>query len=137
VNCVAATRDFKWVFTGGDDGFIRKFDMYQSYNGESMLTGSQRQGLVDTIQRGGVLISAWENEDQPLKPDVVLHNETITSENQEFPKTSPVYSIDVHSEAVWCVTGTETGNINLYTVRHCEGKVSCISSVNSCPSRSQ
>jgi transcriptional activator SPT8 len=35
---------------------------------------------------------------------------------------SPVYSLDVHSEAVWLVSGTEAGAINLYTVRHDEGQ---------------
>ena len=41
----------------------------------------------------------------------------------EPPRISPIYSIDVHSEAVWCVTGTESGSINLFTVRHEEGKL--------------
>lgn len=39
----------KWVFTGGDDGFIRKYDFVASMNAEQMLTHNQRQGLVDSI----------------------------------------------------------------------------------------
>ncbi|KAJ3123954.1 Transcription factor spt8 [Nowakowskiella sp. JEL0407] len=38
-------------------------------------------------------------------------------------KSSPVYSMDVHSEAVWLVTGVQNGSINLWTVRHEEGMI--------------
>ncbi|KAJ3276204.1 Transcription factor spt8 [Terramyces sp. JEL0728] len=92
-------------------GFIRKYDTIASVNGSANLTGAQKHGLVDTIQKGGALVSAWENEDGPgATPD-------------DPPKLSPVYSMDVHSQAVWLVAGNQTGNINLYTVRHEEGKL--------------
>lgn len=35
--------------------------------------------------------------------------------------TSPVYSLAVHNQALWLLSGTETGGINLQTVRHNEG----------------
>lgn len=35
---------------------------------------------------------------------------------------SPVYSIAVQSEAVWLLSGLESGAINLFTVRHEEGR---------------
>lgn len=38
------------------------------------------------------------------------------------PKLSSVYSLDIHSEALWAVQGCENGSINLTTVRHEEGK---------------
>ncbi|KAJ3324464.1 Transcription factor spt8 [Boothiomyces sp. JEL0866] len=111
VNASVATKNFKWIFTGGEDGFIRKYDTIASVNGGANLTGAQKHGLVDTIQKGGALISAWENEDGPGPTP------------EDPPKISPVYSMDVHSEAVWLVTGNQTGNINLWTVRHEEGKL--------------
>ncbi|KAI9593410.1 WD40-repeat-containing domain protein [Syncephalis fuscata] len=37
------------------------------------------------------------------------------------PQLSPVYSLAVHSEAVWALSGLETGAINLYSIRHEEG----------------
>ncbi|KAI8051201.1 WD40-repeat-containing domain protein [Syncephalis plumigaleata] len=37
------------------------------------------------------------------------------------PQTSPVYSLTIHSEAVWALSGLETGAIHLYTIRHEEG----------------
>jgi transcriptional activator SPT8 len=99
------------LFTGGEDGFIRKYNIVSSLNGSCLLTGVQRHGLVDSIQKGGALVSAFENE--ALQPAI----------NEDEHKVSPVYSLDVHSEGVWLVTGTEGGNIHLYTIRHQEGKV--------------
>lgn len=42
--------------------------------------------------------------------------------NTAEPKLSPVYSLDIHSEALWAVQGCENGSINLTSVRHDEGK---------------
>lgn len=36
---------------------------------------------------------------------------------------SPVYSLAVHREALWLLSGLESGGINLQTVRHDEGKL--------------
>jgi hypothetical protein len=56
---------------------------------------------------------------------IIVPLSTVMNEgDQPYPyKVSPVYSIDVHSDGVWCTTGTESGNINMYSVRHSEGKV--------------
>lgn len=37
-------------------------------------------------------------------------------------KLSPVYSLAIHSEALWALQGCENGSINLTSVRHDEGK---------------
>ncbi|KAJ3040559.1 Transcription factor spt8 [Rhizophlyctis rosea] len=118
IYCAAATRNMRWLFTGGDDGFIRKWDFAPSLNGVQMLTQNQRHGLVDSIQKGGVLLSAWENEEQSVPGDLPQSEDPSQA---PAPKVSPVYSIDVQSEAVWCVTGLESGDINLWSVRHDEG----------------
>nr|KAJ3423291.1 3-dehydroquinate dehydratase (3-dehydroquinase) [Polyrhizophydium stewartii] len=97
----------RWVFTGAEDGFIRKFDMLATMNGETMLTQTQRHGMVDTVQKSALLISAWENESKPTGGGP--------------GRVSPVYSMDVHSEGVWCLTGVDGGGVNLWTVRHDEG----------------
>lgn len=34
---------------------------------------------------------------------------------------SPIYSLAVHNQALWLLSGTETGGINVYSVRHSEG----------------
>jgi len=37
-------------------------------------------------------------------------------------KLSPVYSLAVHSEALWGLNGCEDGSIKLFTIRYEEGK---------------
>ncbi|KAI8916779.1 WD40-repeat-containing domain protein, partial [Powellomyces hirtus] len=115
VNCLASTRNMRWLFSGGDDGFIRKFDFAATLNGEQGLTQTQKHGLVDSIEKGGVLSSVWENAEYPLT--------WLDPENPPplVAEWSPVYSLDVHPEGIWCVTGCKSGNINLWSVRHDEG----------------
>ncbi|KAJ3289243.1 Transcription factor spt8 [Borealophlyctis nickersoniae] len=48
---LAATKNMRWIFTGGDDGFIRKYDFAASIGGSLMLTQTQKHGLVDSIQK--------------------------------------------------------------------------------------
>ena len=84
--------------TGGEDGIIRKYEFIPFYNGDCYLTSNQRHGVQDSIQKAGVVVSAWENEE-----------------------SSPIYSIQVHSEAVWCLTGSKNGNVHLWTLRQEEG----------------
>ncbi|KAJ1563429.1 Transcription factor spt8, partial [Cladochytrium tenue] len=65
VYALDVTKNMRWIFTGGDDGFIRKFEFVPSINGDQALTLTQRHGLVDSIQRAGALSSAWELEEIP------------------------------------------------------------------------
>ncbi|KAJ3330062.1 Transcription factor spt8 [Blyttiomyces sp. JEL0837] len=121
---LAATKNMKWVFTGGDDGFIRKYDFLPSMNGDQSLTQNQRHGLPDSVQKvnhraaritpvklgidvinekAGVLVSAWEHEEFPVKAssDVIDPNEPKTI------KYSPVFSLEVQSEGIFALAGTE------------------------------
>ncbi|PKC02926.1 WD40 repeat-like protein, partial [Rhizophagus irregularis] len=109
-----ATRNMRWVFTGGDDGFVRKYDFFASMGGKTLLTQNQKHTQVESVQKAGVIPSYWENEEQPLPP--------ATPKPVQELKMSPVYSLAVQSEAIWLLTGMESGAINLFTVRHEEGK---------------
>ena len=91
------------MLTGSEDGIIRKYDVIPTLNGDVPLTLVQRHGITESVQKSGILISAWENE-PPGKP-------------------CPIHSIDVHSEGVWCLTGSQNGLIHLWTIRHDEGSV--------------
>ncbi len=103
VNCSCSTANFKWIFTGGQDGFVRKYDILQYFKEPSLLSASLKQGMSDPrIINNLPLVSAWEIDDS---------------------NAIPIYSIDVHSEAVWCVTGLENGKIKLWSVRQEEGTV--------------
>lgn len=104
INAITATPDMRWVFSGGADGYIRKFNWVDTANGKLALTVAQRHPFVDSVTKAGVLLSYWENED---------------SAGSDAP--SPVYSLAVHHQSLWLLSGTESGAINLQTVRHNEG----------------
>ncbi|CDM29543.1 hypothetical protein DTO013E5_5132 [Penicillium roqueforti] len=102
INTVTATADMRWVFTGGSDGFVRKFNWADSINSKLMLTVAQRHPFVDSVVKAGVLMTYWENMDGA--------------------QLSPVYSLACHSEGLWMLSGLESGVIRLQTLRHEEGK---------------
>ena len=64
INSITSTPDLRWVFTGGADGYIRKFNWLDTANGKSMLTVAQRHPFVDSVTKAGVLMSYWENNEE-------------------------------------------------------------------------
>lgn len=102
INAITATADMRWVFSGGSDGYVRKFNWVDSINSKLMLTVAQRHPFVDSVVKAGVLMTYWENMD----------GDTL----------SPVYSLASHSEGLWLLTGLESGAIRLQSVRHEEGR---------------
>ena len=64
INSITATPDLRWVFTGGADGYIRKFNWLETANGKSMLTVAQRHPFVDSVTKAGVIMSYWENSEE-------------------------------------------------------------------------
>lgn len=118
VHCVAVSWGLKYMFTGGQDGFIRKYNFMDSINGKLPLTVAQRHPFVDSITRAGVLVSYWENEQPVREKDL-----KIGPDGQYEPKLSPVYSITVQSEAIWLLAGLQSGGITLQSVRFNEGQI--------------
>ncbi|KAL8785975.1 MAG: hypothetical protein Q9213_003051 [Squamulea squamosa] len=115
INSITATPDLRWVFSGGADGYIRKFNWIDTVNGKSMLTVAQRHPFVDSVTKAGVLMSYWENEDSQ------------TTVAEEGPYLSSVYSLAVQREGLWLLSGLENGGINLQSIRHDEGKqIACL-----------
>ncbi|MCJ1392586.1 Transcription factor spt8 [Xylographa bjoerkii] len=115
INAIAATPDLRWVFSGGADGYIRKFNWVETANGKVMLTVAQRHPFVDSVTKAGVLTSYWENEEPQPKP------------GEDGQTLSPVYSLAVHNQGLWLLSGLESGGINLQSVRHDEGKrITCL-----------
>lgn len=109
INAITATPDMRYWFSGGSDCYVRKYDGAATVNGKTLLTVAQRHPFVDTVTKAGVLMSYWENEEPISKPG-------------DEPALSPVYSLAVQSEALWLLSGLESGCINLQSVRHDEGK---------------
>ncbi|KAL2044005.1 hypothetical protein N7G274_003526 [Stereocaulon virgatum] len=116
INSITATPDLRWVFTGGHDGYIRKFNFLETANGKSALTVAQRHPFVDSVTKAGVLVSYWEN------------NEELNGKSSDDGSSiSSVYSLAVQREGLWLLSGLESGGINLQSVRHDEGKrIACL-----------
>lgn len=102
INAVSSTADMRWVFSGGSDGYVRKFNWAESINSKLMLTVAQRHPFVDSVVKAGVLMTYWENMDGNA--------------------LSPVYSLATQSQGLWILSGLESGSIRLQSVRHDEGK---------------
>ncbi|KAL4904490.1 hypothetical protein BDW74DRAFT_153994 [Aspergillus multicolor] len=102
INAITATADMRWVFSGGSDGYVRKFNWVDSINSKLMLTVAQRHPFVDSVIKAGVLMGYWENMDGN--------------------SLSPVYSLASQSEGLWLLSGLESGSIRLQSIRHDEGK---------------
>lgn len=115
INCFALPKTSKWLFTGGEDGFIRKYDFFASIDGEIQLTSAQRHSLVDLITNAGVLLAYWDNE-------IPVKRSSIKGDTYE-PKLSPVYSLAVENNCLWLLGGLSTGGINLQSIRHNEGRI--------------
>ncbi|CAK7238680.1 MAG: Transcription factor spt8 [Sporothrix thermara] len=117
INALAVTPDLRYWMTGGSDGYIRKYDGPGTINGRQLLTVAQRHPFVDSVVKAGILMSYWENEEPPSAPARGIEEHIL----------SPVYSLAVHSRALWLLAGTESGGINLQSVRHDEGKrITCL-----------
>ncbi|TQV90822.1 hypothetical protein V2A60_002504 [Cordyceps javanica] len=114
VNAMAITPDLRYWFTGGSDGYIRKYDGPGTINGKLALTVAQKHPFVDSVTKAGMLMSYWENE-EPSPPGTTSHEQIL----------SPVYSLAVESTALWLLSGLDSGAINLQSVRHDEGKKIC------------
>ena len=94
INAIAATPDLRWVFSGGADGYIRKFNWVETANGKVMLTVAQRHPFVDSVTKAGVLTSYWENEEPQCMFESYLVSPQLTSfvaskAGRRWPDTIP------------------------------------------------
>ncbi|GMM52063.1 SAGA complex subunit [Starmerella bacillaris] len=105
VYALAASFNMRYLFTGGEDGLVRKYDFQASLNGQGIHM-SQRQMQIDTITKSGVLCAYWENE-QPLKKEEYK----VDADGTYLPKVSPVYSLQAQSQALWVCAGMASGDI--------------------------
>jgi transcriptional activator SPT8 len=115
INAITATADTRWVFSGGSDGYIRRYNWVDSINGKLALTVAQRHPFVDSVVKAGVLMTYWENWDSRSR---TTGGQTLVG-NQNI---SPVYSLAVQNQGLWLLAGTESGKIRLQSIRHQEGK---------------
>ena len=128
-HALAFTQGPKWILTGGEDGFIRKYDFIQSVEGKAPLTMAQKHNLTDSLSNGGVICSYWENE-QPLtrkqlmKQNPKLKDSDFSTGSVSYePKVNPVYALEAERNGLWCLSGLLSGGISLYTMRYNEGTI--------------
>ncbi|KIJ69288.1 hypothetical protein HYDPIDRAFT_105887 [Hydnomerulius pinastri MD-312] len=105
------------LLTGSDDGYIRDYDIFAAVNGKVTLTAPQRHhcNVVEGNMKSGQIRYWWENPDSD--------NLQAGYPSVNDPSLSPVYSLAMHSDALWALGGSNRGHINLFTVRHDPGRL--------------
>jgi len=129
INAISCTPDTRWVFSGGADGYVRMYDWVETANGRVPLTVAQRGPFVDSVVKSGLLTTYWENEESYTNNTTTLNGPKtpprthggVVAEFGSAKETSPVYSLAVQKEALWLLSGLESGGINLQTCRHQAG----------------
>ena len=89
------------LLTGSDDGYIRDYDIFTSVNGKIYLTAPQRHhcGVMEGQMKAVPIRCWWENH-ADLRG---VPNPT------EDPPLSAVFSMAMHSDALWTLAGTDVG----------------------------
>ncbi|CDW95208.1 hypothetical protein [Sporisorium scitamineum] len=122
IHALALSLDGQTLLTGGSDGYVRKYDVHATMNGKTMLTQNVRHGFVEGITRGGTLTAFWPHEEH-------FPTNGSTSSSVLNPPSGPekdrligvVHSLAIQQDALWGLSGSESGNIHLYGVRHDPG----------------
>ncbi|KZT70148.1 WD40 repeat-like protein [Daedalea quercina L-15889] len=111
---LAASACMTHLITGSDDGYVRDYDIFSAVNGKNFLTAPQRHhcGVMEGLMKAGQIRCWWEN---PAPMDAAAP--------PEEPVLCPVYSLAMHSDALWSLAGSDRGHINLFTVRHDPGRL--------------
>lgn len=103
-HALAASACVTHLITGSDDGYIRDYDIFTAVNGKNFLTAPQRHhaGVVEGIMKSGQIRFWWENP-APMNP-AKLNGMGF---GDDEPALSPVYSLAMHSDALWTLAGTD------------------------------
>jgi transcriptional activator SPT8 len=98
------------LLTGSDDGYIRDYDIFAAVNSKNFLTAPQRHhsGVVEGIMKSGQVRFWWENS---LPQDASKLKDRV-GEDESLPL--PVYSLAMHSDALWTLAGTDVRLFLLY-----------------------
>ncbi|WVQ83902.1 hypothetical protein IAT38_006046 [Cryptococcus sp. DSM 104549] len=111
VHSLATSACSSYLLAGSQDGLVRAYDFWASVNGGQLMTAQQRSvvGLGEGVNKAGVPRGWWANE-----------VEGITG-GQLAKRAEPVYSMACEGDALWTLAGTQSGPINLFTLRHSPG----------------
>lgn len=118
VNALTMSKGLKYMFVGGSDGYIRKYDFLNTVQGKLSLTIIQKHSLAESINNAGILTGYWENEIPQYKKNIKIKNKTDYE-----PLVSPVYSLAVEDECMYMLSGLKNGGITMQGVRYMEGSI--------------
>lgn len=121
INSLSLTKHYKFLFLGGDDGFLRKYNFIKSLKGESPLTIQQKHFVVDGVMNNGYISSYTPNEILQKKSEIKFPSQA--NQEEYYPVKSKVLGMDVHSECDFSLVGQENGDVLLQGCRYKEGKL--------------
>jgi hypothetical protein len=78
---------------------VRSYDVFAAANGKNFLTAQQRHhcGVIEGTMKAAPVRYWWENPSRPLPGN----------DAQTLNQLSPVYSMAMHSDALWTLTGAD------------------------------
>ncbi|ODN75190.1 hypothetical protein L202_06388 [Cryptococcus amylolentus CBS 6039] len=111
IHSLGSSNCMSYLLAGGQDGFIRAYDFWGTVNGTQTMTAQQRSvvGLGETVNKAGVARGWWTNEVEGIVGGTLAK------------RPEAVYSMACDGDALWTLAGTQSGPINLYTLRHSPG----------------
>ena len=115
IHAMSISKDSSILLSGGSDGYIRWYDLPASMNGNNMLTQNLRNSFVEGVTKVGVLMTWWGHShlERGADPDTSAAEAPL----------SAVHSLACQREALWGVSGGESGTINLWGLRHGAGSI--------------
>nr|CDI54849.1 related to Transcription factor SPT8 [Melanopsichium pennsylvanicum 4] len=130
IHAMALSLDGQTLLTGGSDGFVRKYNIHATMNGKTMLTQNVRHGFVEGITRGGNLTAFWPHEEHLPTSSSISSSSSSSSNSNAFSQShlpdkdrlvGVIHSLAIQQDALWGLSGSESGNIHLCTIRHDPG----------------
>lgn len=110
VHALDATADGRWLYTAGGEGVVRRFDIVRSFNSPPVPTLKGPMGPL----RVGLMLSSFETFQRPagsMSPAAKANGTGMAGGAMGPPSaasgnsSSTIYSMAVHSEGVWSLTG--------------------------------
>jgi transcriptional activator SPT8 len=102
-HALASSYDMTHLITGSDDGYIRNYDIFSAVNGKTFLSAPQRHhaGVVEGLLKAGQVKFWWEN---PAMSERKVYSGGPGIDDDAG--LDPVYSMLMHSDALWALGGT-------------------------------
>lgn len=112
-HALACSFDMSHLLTGSDDGYIRDYDIFAAVNSKTFLSAPQRHhaGVVEGLMKAGQLRFWWENPGFNQRRGFVGGQAMppLGPLMEEDAGLAPVYSLLMHSDALWALAGTDVG----------------------------